>query len=772
MYSVLTCVLVEHDLRLVVLAALVCASASAAAFGFHARALRARATTNRLAWIGLTGLVAGSGVWATHFIAMLAYQPWLPIGYAPVETALSLAMAIVGMGLGFAFPALQPGRRVAMASGGLTGMAVGAMHFTGVAAMRAQARFEWDVGYVIAAIAIGVLAGAAAFTARTMLRGHVRWALATVLLLLGIVGLHFTAMAAVRLVPDPTMALPSELAGRAVLATAAAVMAAMILTAGGSLIAMERLGRRTTLGGLRDALDVVPSALSFYDARSRLVSWNYAYARMMSDAGVDVLEGMTRQVIVDAVIRAGWRHLDDRGDPERRCEAADGGSPPMHLVTTDGRTLRHESFSTADGGGVTVMTDVTEQLETTRVLAEARDAAEAANRAKSQFLANMSHEIRTPLNGVLGVADVLAGTKLSVRQRELVGVIQDSGSLLNALLTDLLDLARVEAGAAALRSEPVSLAAVATSVCGLYAARAEQKGLTLELDIASDAGGRVTCDALRLRQVLGNLVNNAVKFTDTGRVTLALSRAGDKVRFEVRDTGPGFDAAMKAVLFGRFQQADDSSTRRHGGAGLGLAICREYVALMGGVLDARSEPGAGAVFVFDLELPPLVDEPGVVAGSDGLPHPDPGQDRGLAVQSDTAAAEPEPGRVRILVVDDNAVNRQVLGLMLDAVGIEHAAAADGHAGLEAAMTGAFDAVLMDIQMPVMDGFESTRRIRAWERSSGRERMPILIVSANGLQEHVDAGIAAGADAHLNKPVSVPQLVGALEAHVMAVREAA
>ncbi|WP_337187725.1 MHYT domain-containing protein [Phenylobacterium sp.] len=778
MASILTCVLVEHDLRLVVLAALVCAAASAAAFGFHARALRARAMSNRLAWIGLTGLVAGSGVWATHFIAMLAYQPQLPIGYAPVETALSLVMAIVGMGLGFAFPVLQPGRVVAMASGGLTGMAVGAMHFTGVAAMRAQARFEWDVGYVVAAVVIGVVAGAAAFAARSAFKGHARWVAAATLLLLGIVGLHFTAMAAVRLLPDPAMAVPSELAGRAVLASAAAVMVAMLLTAGGSLIVMERLGRRATLGGLRDALDVVPSALSFYDARNRLLSWNRAYERMMRDVGIAVSEGMPRHEMVDAALRAGWRPLDGSDYLERRRDAINGASPAMHLLTTDGRTLRHESFATADGGGVTVMTDVTEQLETTRVLAQARDAAEAANRAKSQFLANMSHEIRTPLNGVLGVADVLAGTALSGRQRELVGVIQDSGSLLNALLTDLLDLARVEAGAAVLRPEAVSLAGLAASVRGLYAARAEQKGLALDLEIAPEAGGRVACDALRLRQVLGNLVNNAVKFTDKGRVVLTLSRAGDAVRFEVRDTGPGFDSAMKAALFGRFQQADDSSTRRHGGAGLGLAICREYVALMGGVLDAQSEPGAGAVFAFDLDLPLLASEPETDAGAAG--SMDAGQDArmdlrpdaGADAESDTARAPPEPGRVRILVVDDNAVNRQVLGLMLDAVGIEHAAADDGSAGLAAAMTGAFDAVLMDIQMPVMDGFESTRRIRAWERSSGRERMPILIVSANGLQEHVDAGIAAGADAHLNKPVSVPQLLGALETHVIALREAA
>jgi CheY-like chemotaxis protein len=208
----------------------------------------------------------------------------------------------------------------------------------------------------------------------------------------------------------------------------------------------------------------------------------------------------------------------------------------------------------------------------------------------------------------------------------------------------------------------------------------------------------------------------------------------------------GFDEAAKGALFGRFQQADDSSTRRHGGAGLGLAICREYVTLMGGELDCVSTPGQGSTFAFTLRLPRLPDAAAAVP---------------------TPPSPAEPGRFRVLVVDDNEINRQVLGLILDAAGIEHAAVEDGRAGLEAAETGGFDAVLMDIQMPVMDGLEATRRIRAWEAAAGRARMPIFIVSANGLQEHVDAGVAAGADGHLNKPVSAAQLLGALGPHAAA-----
>jgi len=687
-------------------------------------------------------------VWATHFIAMLAYLPNLPTGYAPATTALSLVMAIVGMGVGFAVPVLQPGRIAPLAGGALTGLAVAAMHFMGIDAMRAPAQVEWDTAYVVAAVLVGMAGGAAAFYARLRLKGRAGWTVPATLLLLGIVGLHFTAMTALRLVPDPTMALPEELVGRGILALATVVMTALILVAAFSLIWMERLGRRSTLSGMRDALHAVSSGLAFFDPGNRLVSWNRAYEDLMADAGMTLTEGLPKESLIAGVLEAGW-------EPQIDLDAPQASRPTRHrpvwleLKIPDGRWMRHESFQTQDGGGVSVVTDITEQHETTRVMAEARDAAEAANRAKGQFLANISHEIRTPLNGVLGVADVLASSDLTPKQQELVGVIRTSGALLNSLLTDLLDLARVEAGAAELRPEPTALGELAHAVSSLYAARAAQKGVALIVEIAPGAEAWAACDAMRLRQVLGNLVSNAVKFTEAGEVTVALARAGDRVTFEVRDTGVGFDDALKATLFGRFQQADDSSTRKHGGAGLGLAISREYVALMGGELDCVSQPGVGSTFTFTLELPAL---PEIEA----------------APPVATAVALPDQvGRFRVLIVDDNEINRQVLALILDSAGIEHADAEDGQAGLEAATTGRFDAVLMDIQMPVMDGFEATRRIRAWEAGAGRSRMPIYIVSANGLQEHVEAGIAAGADGHLNKPVSVPQLLGTLEPHVNA-----
>jgi signal transduction histidine kinase/ActR/RegA family two-component response regulator len=751
MFAVLTCIVQGHDLRLVAVAAVICAVACASGFGFHRRS-QSTADAGRWAWAGLTGLVVGCGVWATHFTAMLAYQPSLAIQYEVWTTAASLAMAVVGTGVGFTIPLREPSARGDLIGGAFTGLSIGAMHYTGIAAVRAQAHIAWDLPYVAASLALGVAGGMAAFSAQRRLSGWKGAIAAPALLVLGIVGLHFTAMTAVILRPDPALVIPGEVIGRGVLAAATVGLASLILAAGVSLIWMERLGRRSTFSTLRDALDVVPAGLAFYDPASRLIAWNEAFAALLSGFGVTAAAGMDRRTFMLAAHRAGWLVADPEGSdrPPSRAAASRAGSSQMHLP--DGRWLRHESFLTADGGSVTVLNDVTEQKEAAAKLAAARDSAEAANRAKSEFLANMSHEIRTPLNGVLGVADLLGRTRLNNRQRELVGVIRQSGSLLNGLLADLLDLARVEAGVTELRPERVDIAELAEGVRNLFAGSADAKGLVLTAHVGPGAEGEVLCDPLRLRQVLGNLVSNAVKFTDAGQVALSVTRDGERLVFEVADTGPGFAEDLKATLFQRFRQGDATSTRRHGGTGLGLAICDEYVRLMGSELTCASTPGQGASFGFTLEAPALA----------------PRRQRVQAAPPPPAA----PGDFRVLVVDDNAVNRQLLRLVLESAGIDHACAEDGAEAVEAMMGGDFDAVLMDIQMPVMDGLEATRRIRTWERETARPRAPIYIVSANCLKEHVEAGRAAGADGHLNKPVSVAELLQTLQPHVAAGRIAA
>jgi signal transduction histidine kinase/NO-binding membrane sensor protein with MHYT domain/ActR/RegA family two-component response regulator len=753
-FAVLTCVFVQHDLRLVAVAALICVLASGTAFAFHARGMAASGAL-RWSWLSLSGLAAGSGVWATHFVAMLAYQPSLRIGYDPTETVASFFVAVLGMCAAFALPAWRRGAGIGPVAGALAGASIAVMHYTGIDAIRTQAHMSWSLAYVAASLLIGAAGGMAAFSLRGAVKGRWAWAPPAGVFVLAIVGLHFTAMTAVTLTPDSVMVPPVEVMGRTGLALATGGLAFLVLAAGMSLMLMERLGQRNTFDNVRHALNAVPSGLAFFDASDRVQVWNGAYAALMAGCGLEVELGSPRRSHIEAASAAGWFSEATPGSAgwvETLAQRKQGGGSEFHLP--DGRWLRHDSFRTADGGGVVVLSEITEQKQSAAAMAAARDAAEAANRAKSEFLANMSHEIRTPMNGVLGIADVLSRTKLSAEQRGLVGVIRQSGGLLNGLLTDLLDLARVEAGAADLRPEPVELDALVTSVKDLFAASATEKGLAVRTVI--DVGeGRIDCDPQRLRQVLGNLLNNAIKFTEAGEVVLSAERDGNRVRFAVRDTGPGFDAAQRETLFQRFRQADNSQTRKHGGAGLGLAICDQYVRLMGGTLACDSSPGQGAVFDFTLDLPPRAAAAAPEAEAPGAPE----------------ALAPDAG-YRVLVVDDNAVNRQVIELILASVGVEHATAQDGAEGLAAMMTGGFDAVLMDIQMPVMDGFEATRRIRAWERATERPRAPILMVSANCLKEHVDAGQAAGADGHLSKPISAAELVTALETQMAAARVAA
>ncbi|MBC6981206.1 response regulator [Caulobacter sp. 17J80-11] len=383
------------------------------------------------------------------------------------------------------------------------------------------------------------------------------------------------------------------------------------------------------------------------------------------------------------------------------------------------------------------------QRRAARRLKAAQVQAEAANRAKSEFLANMSHEIRTPLNGVVGLAGLLAKADLPPREHEMAQIVDSSAQALERLLSDVLDLARVEAGRLAVENAPFHVGDLVRAVAALSRLRADEKGLALEVEIAPEMEAVCVGDSARLRQVLVNLVSNAVKFTETGRVTLSVQPAGEgRARFAVLDTGVGFDAAQKHRLFGRFEQADGSITRRYGGSGLGLAISSQLAELMGGTLDCDSTPGLGSVFWAELPLP-------------SAPHDS---------EPDAVASQPEPvaeRAVRVLLADDHPTNRQVVRVMLADFGVEVSTVENGAEAVEALQRDRYDVVLMDMQMPVMDGLEATRRIRAQEQASGAPRTPILMLTANAMPEHREAAGQAGADGHVAKPVTAVALLTAL-----------
>jgi signal transduction histidine kinase/CheY-like chemotaxis protein len=375
---------------------------------------------------------------------------------------------------------------------------------------------------------------------------------------------------------------------------------------------------------------------------------------------------------------------------------------------------------------------------------------EQANAEKSRFLANMSHELRTPLNGVIALSETLAKEQTTPRNVEVAELIVNSGRLLERVLTDILDFSKIEAGEMRLETHPFDLGAVVSGVAELHRASAQAKGLALHWRLEPQLAGAYLGDAVRLTQVLSNLLSNAVKFTPAGRVDLVVSAGEAGLHFEVSDTGIGFDPSVRATLFQRFEQADLSIRRRFGGTGLGLAICQSLVDLMGGRIEARSIPGEGSVFSFEAPLERAAAE---AQSPQQRPVRD---DRGLQ-------------GVRILLAEDHPTNQKIVQIILDSAGVDLTVVDNGRLALEALRGEAFDLVLMDMQMPELDGLTATAMLREREALENLRRTPVIMLTANALDEHKRASRDAGADLHLSKPLRAMELLTAIDEAVFSVR---
>ena len=745
MNAVLSCLVDQHDWRAVLLAGLVCVAGLATALAVFDRALDALGRA-RLLWAGLAAVTGGLAAWATHFVAMLGFSLGTEVTYDIGLTLWSIAMAltagIVATGVGILGVTLP--FRILAAVAGTCG--VTAMHFTGMSAMRFAGHMSWDTGLIAASIVLASLFAAAAALAHAR-RGPVAIMGAAVLAALAICSLHFIAMAAMRLTPDPAVVLPaSELDSRQIL-TAVAGALCLIVIAGAVATALSWWSKVTALVQVREAIEAMPDGLAFYDADGRLVLWNARYAEVNPELTSNLSVGMSFADILQLGIGEGL-YAEALGREQawinERLAARRSGEAAMEQHIAGDRWLRVQDRHTVQGGVVTVCTDITDLKRNARELAEARDAADAANLAKSQFLANMSHEIRTPLNGVIGVAQALSRTELSGEQREMLTLIESSGHTLQTLLSDILDLARVESGRMEIQSEPFDLDRAIREAAQLYSATAADKGLQFFVETAPEARTWVQGDVVRLKQILTNLVSNAVKFTQSGFISLTVAPGPDRedgatLRFSVEDTGIGFDSSARERLFGRFEQADGAITRKFGGSGLGLSICRQLATMMDGDLDCESEPGGGSSFFLTLPFQP-VEAP--VAQAD-------------LASSSLGDVIPT---LRVLLADDHATNRKVVEMILAHSPVELTSVENGAEALEAFRAGDFDLVLMDMQMPVMDGLAATREIRLHELTMGRAATPIVMLTANALPEHVAAGVEAGADRHLSKPFSATDLL--------------
>ena len=499
MLQVVSCITEQHDLRLVVLAGIVCVLACLAAVTMLKRA-EASPSRLRLFWISAAGVVAGCGIWSTHFIAMLAFQPGLPVAYDIGPTLLSVVIAVGMSALGFAI-ALRPG--MVLIGGAVAGAAIGTMHFVGMTALRAPAVAVWDMNYVAASLTIGITLTVLAL--RALLRGRSYWhyAGAATLFALAICGLHFTAMTAVTYYPDSTVAIPQTVFDPSALAIMVASAAILIVVLG-------------FVGALVD------------------------------------------------------NHLVLRAREESH------------------RLRRH----------VRELEATKAQLEKTSAdLSSALVAAEAANKSKSEFLANMSHELRTPLNAVIGFSEVILretfGPLQNERYHAYIEDIHGSSTHLLSLINDVLDLSRLDAGVVELDEEPIDVEAVISESVRFMAKQAAAAKVAVAL-AKGEALPRLSADRRRMRQILLNLMGNAVKFTPAGgSVSVGASRRKDGLAISVRDNGIGIASEHLPKVVERFYQIDSKLERKFEGAGLGLSLVKQFVELQGGSLEIESEVGVG-----------------------------------------------------------------------------------------------------------------------------------------------------------------------------------
>ncbi|AWN49351.1 hybrid sensor histidine kinase/response regulator [Methylobacterium terrae] len=700
----------------------------------------------RWVWGAGAAVAMGGGIWSMHFIGMLAFEMGMPATYDLGLTLSSLVIAIGSTAAALTWVERQ-GTSVPslMVAGPLMGLGVAAMHYTGMAAMRVPGNLAYNPAIVAASVAIAVTAATAALW--LTFRQNKPWQklAAACVMGLAVAGMHYTGMAAATFTAEDAGAHAAHVTALGVdqqnlaLAVAGVTFVILFLAMMAGSLDQRRVQRRLHVSEqrFRSAVQAVDGVMWTTDAAGNFVEEQPGWERISGQAFAEYRGG-------------GWSasiHPEDLAETQRVwVEAVRKGTPYVveHRVRSPEGSWRHYSVRAvpvrdADEAireWVGVHVDVTERHVHEQALKEARDSAEEHSRAKSRFLANMSHELRTPLSAVIGYSEMLEEEAEELGQDSLLkdlGKIKSNAQHLLGLINDVLDLSKVEAEKMEIYPEDVDVATFVTDAAATVDALVGKKGNVLVLDVAGDIGQART-DAVKLRQCLFNLLSNAAKFTEGGTITLRAGReadaSGEWLRFTVQDTGIGMSPEQVGRLFQRFTQADESTTRNYGGTGLGLALSRAFAQLLGGDITVESVEGQGTSFT--LRVPAVAPE--------------------QTSEAESAASE---NRVTsgdlVLVIDDEASQRELMARFLERQSFAVRTAGDGHTGLGLARSLRPRAILLDVMMPEMDGWSVLAALKADQETAG---IPVVMVSFVA-----DAALSAslGAVEAVPKPVDWTRL---------------
>jgi two-component system, sensor histidine kinase and response regulator len=900
----------SYEPWLVAISVLIAILAAFVALTVAARIVSADSRRSRWAWAIAGAVSMGGGIWSMHFIGMIAFSLPCGVSYDPLGTTLSMipGMFASGVALYVISRKTEPDLKQLAIGAVLMGAGIGAMHYAGMTALEAEALVRYRPSLVVLSIVVAVVLAFISLGIRFRLHGSRLTTLAAATVMgCGVAGMHYTAMQASTFYPMADVVLTGWMPSTALVlavvigASLAAILTLTVAFAGRQMelaanlraeMARRRLVELDAQSGrarLQAIFDAVVDAIVTIDKRGRIQQWSSGAQRIFGYTAEEAVgreltllmaepHRMAHASYVERYLTTGQARIIGVGRVLTAVRK-DGGEFPIEITVSEVRS-GEEVFFTG------ILRDITERQRAEAELVRAREAAEAANRAKSQFVATMSHEIRTPMNGVLGMATLLSSTSLNDRQARLVENLMRSGQALLAIINDILDFSKIEAGRFELFAVPFDPRDLIDELTDLFSAQCARKGLEYIYFVADEVPQQVQGDPVRLRQVLINLIGNAIKFTERGEIVIELSVAGGDrehvlLEFAIEDTGIGIKPEHREQLFRSFHQVDGSMTRARGGSGLGLAISKELVELMGGSISVESEWGRGSRFAFtaefdrpagELEAPrparhigrrlrvlladtngssanvislylanwgvdatlaanaadaaqaaqaaaaagapfevAILDAKGLGNGAVELVHRLRATDRegkldlvillGLeslmvdhrfeqlgvtailpkpvrpselfdclaAIAQGTArprfvprfmrnpsrATRPQFGAT-VLVVEDNAVNQEVAAGFLENMGCRVVAAPNGSIAVELCASERFDLVLMDCEMPLMDGLEATRRIRARE-SIEATHVPIIAVTAHALGEVRDNCLAAGMDDFLVKPFDERQM---------------